>query len=474
MAFDLTTYVTTAISYTNGSPHIGHAYEVIAADVFARATRLSNVDVRLVTGTDEHGAKVQARAQQLGIDPKTYVDGIARQFKDMNLDANILYGRFIRTTDDDHADVVRHVWQKLKDVDALYLDSYKGWYSVADEAYVDEKDTIERDGSRYTQEGREVKWVEEPCWFFRLSDYETEVRQFIETSVEPEFRRKEMLELIKDGLRDLAVTRTTFDWGIEVEEGHVAYVWLDALFNYYTAAQGARNYWPPDLQIVGKDILKFHAIYWPAFLAALEYNQPRKIFAHGFLLNNGERMAKSTGNVVDPIAMCRKYGPARLRYYLLQLCKFGSDGDFSEEKLVEVSNTDLANNWGNCVSRLLSIAAKRGEWPTVVNERYVTGAEEKFNPFEVLSKFRQLDFHGGIMHWRGMVSDLNAYVSENRVWEEGKEEELGNALWTLRRLNEVIEPVMPEVSTQVEDLFTDAVPTKPEPLFQRLTFEEDR
>ena len=363
-------YITTAISYPNGAPHVGHAYEFICADAIARFKRLDGFDTRFQIGTDVHGQKMWQTARDLGITPKQLADKNSDAFQEMTDALNISYDRFIRTSDDDHHRASQAIWQAMEANGDIYKDVYSGWYSVRDEAYYDESETtLGDDGIRLGPQGTPVDWVDEESYFFRLSAYGDKLLELYDAQpdyIAPESRKNEIVSFVKSGLNDLSISRTTFDWGVKVpgDEKHVMYVWVDALTNYITGAgypdenSDLWHYWPADLHVIGKDITRFHAVYWPAFLMSAGQALPRKVFGHGFLLNNGEKMSKSLGNVDDPMEMAALYGVDQLRYYCMRLVRFGSDGSYSHTDIVNHTNADLANNLGNLAQRSLSMIFK--------------------------------------------------------------------------------------------------------------------
>jgi methionyl-tRNA synthetase len=361
-------FVTTAISYPNGRPHIGHAYEVIATDWLARFARLDGRETYFLTGTDEHGLKIAQAARAAGVSEKDYVDEMTSYFMEMDARLQISHDRFIRTTDADHKSVVQALWTKMAAAGDIYPDRYEGWYSVRDEAYYDEEDlVVADDGTRLAPTGTEVEWTTEESWFFRLSRFqEPLLRLYAEQPdfVQPANRLNEMRAFVERGLKDLSISRTSFDWGVQVPDspGHVMYVWLDALANYLTPsgwpAAGWEAHWPADLHVIGKDVVRFHAIYWPAFLMSAGLPLPGRIFGHGFVLNRGEKMSKSLGNIVDPIGLSDAFGVEPLRYYLLRAIQFGQDGEWSHEAIGRRINADLANDLGNLAQRTLSMIAK--------------------------------------------------------------------------------------------------------------------
>jgi methionyl-tRNA synthetase len=365
-----TFYITTAISYPNGPPHIGHAYEALATDALARFKRLDGYDVFFLTGTDEHGLKIQQTATKRGLDARSFVDEMTPLFRNMVDALNCSHDAFIRTTEERHKEVVTELWQRMERAGDIYLGKYAGWYSVRDEAYYGEEETEEREGRRFaTKTGTPVDWVEEESYFFRLSAYQEKLLELYEASrdfIGPPERRNEIVSFVKRGLQDLSISRTTFDWGIPVPgaPGHVMYVWVDALTNYISATgiPGSGNprekYWPADLHVIGKDIVRFHTIYWPAFLMSARLPLPKRVFGHGFLFNRGEKMSKSVGNVIDPTTMVGQYGVDQVRYFFLREVPFGQDGNYSHEAIVNRINADLANDLGNLAQRSLSMIAR--------------------------------------------------------------------------------------------------------------------
>jgi methionyl-tRNA synthetase len=368
-------YVTTAISYPNGAPHIGHAYEMIATDAIARWKRLEGREVYFLTGTDEHGIKMVQTAAKEGIPVKELADRNAAEFKKLAEALNLSNDDFIRTTEQRHHDASQAIWKQMEESHNgdIFQSTYKGWYSVRDEAYFDEAELTEKDGKRFAPSGAEVEWVEEPTYFFRLSAYQEKLLALYEENpdfIAPKERRNEIISFVKGGLQDLSISRTTFDWGIPVPgaEGHVMYVWVDALTNYITglgypdeASELFKKFWPADLHVIGKDIIRFHTVYWPAFLMSAGLPVQHRVFAHGFLTVDGQKMSKSLGNVIDPFHLVETFGPDAVRYFFLREVSFGNDGDYSNEKLVNRVNADLANNLGNLAQRSLSMINKNCE-----------------------------------------------------------------------------------------------------------------
>ena len=364
-------YITTAIAYPNGVPHIGHAYEVIATDAIARFMRLEGYDVHFLTGTDEHGQKIQQTATREGVTPQELVDRNVAVFRAMVKRMNISNDDFIRTTEKRHHEASEAIWQKMEASGDIYLSKYAGWYSVRDEAYYAEDETaLNEHGKRLsTKTGTPVEWVEEESYFFKLSAYQEKLLELFRRPdyVLPKERLNEVESFVRGGLQDLSISRTTFDWGVKVpgNDKHIMYVWVAALTNYITAVgypdeQGEKfkRYWPADLHVIGKDIVRFHAVYWPAFLMSAGIEVPKRIYSHGFLFNRGEKMSKSVGNVVDPFTMADAYGVDQMRYFFLREVPFGQDGSYSHEAIVNRSNADLANDLGNLAQRSLSMVGK--------------------------------------------------------------------------------------------------------------------
>jgi methionyl-tRNA synthetase len=364
-------YITTAIAYPNGTPHIGHAYEAIATDALARFQRLDGKDVFFLTGTDEHGLKMIQTAQNEGMTPSDLATRNAGRFKEMDQRLNVSFDRFIRTSEPAHHRSVQEIWRRMVQAGDIYLDSYSGWYSVRDEAYYAEDETkLGEDNVRRGPQGTPVEWVEERSYFFKLSAYQDRLLALYSEHPEfvgPDSRRNEVVSFVKGGLKDLSISRTTFDWGVKVPEDpdHVMYVWVDALTNYITGVgfpdegDGNWHYWPADVHVIGKDIIRFHAVYWPAFLMSAGIPVPKRVYAHGFLFNRGEKMSKSVGNVVDPFNLADQYGVDQMRYFFLREVPFGQDGSYNHEAIVARINADLANDFGNLAQRSLSMIAKQ-------------------------------------------------------------------------------------------------------------------
>ncbi len=362
-------YITTPIYYTNDLPHIGHAYTTISCDILSRFNKLKGDDVFFLTGTDEHGQKVEKAAKKSNINPKNFVDNLSKNFENLVVDLGCDINDFIRTTEDRHINAAQCLWNKLLENDQIYLSNYEGWYSIRDEAFYSENELIKVNGKFVTQNGSPVEWVKEESYFFKLSNWQDKLIEYYTKNPEsilPNARYNEVLSFIKNGLKDLSISRTTFNWGVSVPNNskHVMYVWIDALCNYLTAIEypnidkeSFKKYWPA-VHIVGKDILRFHAIYWPAFLMAADIKPPKKIFAHGWWTNEGKKISKSLGNVIDPYKIIKEYGLDQIRYFLFREVPFGNDGDFSKNAIATRVNADLSNNYGNLIQRILTFIVK--------------------------------------------------------------------------------------------------------------------
>ena len=371
-------YITTAIAYPNGTPHIGHAYEAIATDALARFQRLDGKDVFFLTGTDEHGLKMVQTAEAEGLTTPDLAERNSDRFKAMDERLNVSFDRFIRTTEPKHHRSSQEIWRRMQASGDIYIDTYAGWYSVRDEAYYGEEETtVGEDSVRRGAQGTPVEWVEEKTYFFRLSAYQDKLLALYEARpdfIGPDARRNEVISFVRRGLKDLSISRTTFDWGVKVPDDpeHVMYVWVDALTNYITGvgfpdeSEANWRFWPADVHIIGKDIIRFHAVYWPAFLMSADIAVPKRVYAHGFLFSRGEKMSKSVGNVVDPFNLADQYGVDQIRYFFLREVAFGQDGNYNHEAIVARINADLANDLGNLAQRSLSMIAKQlgGALPT--------------------------------------------------------------------------------------------------------------
>ncbi|CAM3213025.1 methionine--tRNA ligase [Tsukamurella hominis] len=488
MAADKAFYITTAIAYPNGVPHIGHAYEYIATDVIARFQRLDGHEVFFLTGTDEHGLKMQQTAAKEGIETKALADRNAAAFEALQRAVGSTFDRFIRTTDADHYEASKAIWQKMVDAGDIYLGKYSGWYSVRDEAYyAEDETTVTEDGTRVsTDTGTEVEWTEEASYFFKLSAYQDRLLALLDREggyLEPATRRNEIVSFIKGGLRDLSISRDTFDWGVPVpgDPDHVMYVWVDALTNYltgagYPATESAQfqRFWPPKLQIIGKDIIRFHAVYWPAFLMSAGIELPERVFAHGFLFNKGEKMSKSVGNVVDPHALIAEYGLDALRFFLLREVSFGQDGSYSHEAIVGRINADLANELGNLAQRSLSMINKNCAGTVPTPGPFTQDDEALLARADGLLATVRRHVGDQALHlyleaiWE-VLAETNRYFSAQEPWKlkASDPERMGTVLYTtaevVRQVALLLQPVMPE---SAEELLTLLEQPKDQRMFE--------
>ena len=468
-------YITTAISYPNGAPHIGHAYEALATDALARFKRLDGYDVFFLTGTDEHGQKIQQTAARQGKTAAQFVEEMAPLFRQMVADVGCSNDDFIRTTEARHKATVTELWKRMEAAGDIYLSKYTGWYSVRDEAFYGDDEIEDRDGRKFsTKTGTPVEWVEEESYFFRLSAYQDRLLKLyaaIPEFIGPPERRNEVLSFVKGGLQDLSVSRTTFDWGIPVPgaPGHIMYVWVDALTNYFSATntEGRRKYWPADVHIIGKDIVRFHAVYWPAFLMSAGLPLPKRVYGHGFLFNRGEKMSKSVGNVISPSDLVKEYGVDQVRYFFMREVPFGQDGNYSHEAIVARINADLANDLGNLAQRSLSMIGKNcgGRAPAcgalsaddeVILEAIKALLPEMRSHHDVQAINKALD-----AIWK-VVADANRYFAGQEPWALKKTDpvRMETVLYVtaevLRRIGILIQPYMPGSAAKLLDLL--AVP----------------
>ncbi|MFZ1091487.1 MAG: methionine--tRNA ligase [Xanthobacteraceae bacterium] len=473
-------YVTTAIAYPNGPPHIGHAYEAIATDAIARFMRLEGYDVLFLTGTDEHGMKMLQTATKEKLAPGELLERNVPRFKAMVERLDCSNDEFIRTTEERHHRASIGIWQRMEAAGDIYLDKYSGWYSVRDEAYYDADETrLNEDGERVGPQGTPVEWVEEESYFFRLSAYQERLLDLYAHHpdyVLPKERLNEVVSFVRGGLQDLSISRTTFDWGIKVPGNpkHVMYVWVDALTNYITAvgypdvdSQKFRRYWPADLHVIGKDIVRFHAVYWPAFLLSAGVEVPRRIFSHGFLFNRGEKMSKSVGNVIDPFALADAYGVDQLRYFFLREVPFGQDGNYSHEAIVNRINADLANDLGNLAQRSLSMVARQlgGVLPkpgplSGSDQEILAAADGMMNKAREAMKTQQL--HQVLNAVWAVIAQANRYFAGEAPWALANTDRVrqGTVLYitaeVLRQVAILSAPFMPASASKLLDFL--AVP----------------
>ena len=471
-------YITTAIAYANGAPHLGHAYEAILTDVMARFKRLDGYNTFFMTGMDEHGEKVATTAEKNGMSPRAFTDTIAEKFTALDDRMNVSYDRFIRTTEEAHYKASQTLWEEIAKNGDIYADAYAGWYSVRDEAYFGEDElTTDGSGKKFAPSGAEVVWKEEPSYFFRLSAYTQKLLDLYESQpdfIEPASRRNEILAFVKQegGLKDLSISRTTFDWGVPVpnDPKHVMYVWLDALTNYITGigypdtnSENYKNFWPADVHVIGKDITRFHAIYWPAFLMAAKLPLPKKIFAHGFINIDGQKMSKSLGNVVSPGELLDMYGVDQTRYFLMREIPHGQDGNFSHEQAVLRINSDLANSLGNLAQRTLSQIAKNcggavpAPGPLKDEDRALLESAQAKMIESVRGEFEKFHIHRAIEDIMRVAYDANAYIDKQAPWALKKTDvpRMETVLYVLaeviRCLAIIMQPITPESAAKMLD-----------------------
>ncbi|KQW23069.1 methionine--tRNA ligase [Afipia sp. Root123D2] len=476
-----TFYITTAIAYPNGAPHIGHAYEAIATDALARFQRLDGKDVFFLTGTDEHGLKMIQTAQKENMTPLDLATRNAARFKEMDVRLNVSFDRFIRTSETVHHESTQEIWRRMEANGDIYLDSYAGWYSVRDEAYyAEEETTVGEDKIRRGPQGTPVEWVEEKSYFFKLSAYQDRLLALYESQpdfIGPDSRKNEVISFVKGGLKDLSISRTTFDWGVKVpnDPEHVMYVWVDALTNYITGV-GFPNekdsnwrYWPADVHIIGKDIIRFHAVYWPAFLMSAGIPVQKRVYAHGFLFNRGEKMSKSIGNVVDPFNLSDQYGVDQLRYFFLREVPFGQDGNYNHDAIVARTNADLANDLGNLAQRSLSMIAKQYEGvlpepgPLSDNDKAILAQADGMLELARTAMTSQQIHHALNAIW-AVVAEANRYFAGEAPWALAK---------TDPRRQKTVLYVTAEVIRQIAILAQPAMPAACEKLLDLLGIAAD-
>jgi methionyl-tRNA synthetase len=456
-------YVTTPIYYPNDVPHVGNSYTIIAADIIARWHRLKGEDVFFLTGTDEHGKKIERSSENAGKKPKAFVDELVAKFKEDWKKLNLTYDRFIRTTDKDHEKIVSDVLQKVYDKGDLYLGKYEGFYCVPCEAYYTEKDLEKGCCPVHKKKAEKLK---EETYFFRLGKYKNKLITFVKNYVFPEERRNEILyRLENEELKDLSISRKDFDWGIKLpfDKKHVCYVWFDALLNYYSATRekGKEKFWPADLHLVGKDILWFHAVYWPAMLISAGIELPEKIFAHGWWTVNGEKISKTTGNVINVDELVEIAGLDSARYFLFREVPFGNDGDFSKEKLIE-RNNELADKLGNLVSRVSALVEKYGI------EKCENKLLKKFKQKEVEKHLDNLELDKALSEIFAFLHICNEYIQEKKPWETKDKKILFELVEAIRKVNFYLSPFMPETSEKIAKIFKMDEIKKSEILFKKI------
>jgi len=474
-------YITTPIYYPSGKPHMGHAYSSIIADVIARFKKLEGSKVHFLTGTDEHGLKIQREAQKNGKDPKIFCDELSKKFKELTKILNLSNNDFIRTTEKRHYKAVEDIWNRLISSGDIYLDKYSGWYSVSDEAYYDEDEIIDDGKIKKSKiSGSIVEWVEEESYFFKLSAWEKALLKFYETNPEfilPKSRKNEVVSFVKKGLKDLSVSRTSFTWGIKVpqDKKHVIYVWLDALTNYLSALNYPdqkdklmKDFWPADVHIIGKDILRFHAIYWPAFLLAAKIKPPKKVFGHGWILSEDKKMSKSIGNILDPVEIIEKFGIDQLRYYLIKEVSLGNDGNISMKNLRDCINNDLANNYGNLCQRVFTFVEKNCEnkipKPTDLSEKDKKLINElKMNIDNLKKLVNKQDLNTYLKTIIDYCFETNKYFNDSEPWKIKKTNS--------NKMNTIIFTVLEQIKN-ISILLSPVIPKSAQKILKSLNIEE--
>ena len=466
-------YITTPIYYPSGKPHMGHAYSSIVADIFARFKRLEGYNVFFLTGTDEHGQKIEKEAKKNNKDPKVFCDELSETFRSLTKTLNLTNDDFIRTTEKRHYKSVIEIWNKLIESGDIYLDKYSGWYSISDEAFYDEDEIEEKNGKKISKlSGSVVEWLEEESYFFKLSAWQNKLLKFYDDNqnfILPKSRRNEVIQFVKKGLKDLSISRTSFSWGIPVPKNnkHVIYVWLDALTNYISALNYPdvndikyKNFWPADVHIIGKDILRFHAIFWPAFLLAAKIPLPKRVFGHGWILSDDKKMSKSLGNILDPLEIIKKYGIDQLRYYLIKEVSLGNDGSISLENLKSCVNNDLANNYGNLCQRVFSFI-KKNCGNKIPNSKNFIEIDKKllFNLKDNLPKLKSLINNQELNEYiKTVVSfsfDANKYFNDSEPWAVKKKdpERMNTILFTIveqiKNISILLNPIIPIATNEV-------------------------
>jgi len=469
-------YITTPIYYPSAKPHMGHAYSSIIADFFARFKRIDGFNVNFLTGTDEHGLKIQRAAEKENLNPLKFCDQISKTFRDLSKTLNLSNTDFIRTTEDRHIKSVQNLWKILEERDEIYLSKYSGWYSVSDEAFYNEDEIKKNNGINISiTSGSKVEWVEEESYFFKLSKWENKLLKFYNENpnfILPKSRRNEVVSFVKSGLKDLSISRKSFSWGIKVpnNKDHIIYVWLDALTNYISALNYPdlknikyKNFWPADVHMIGKDILRFHAIYWPAFLLAANLPPPKRVYGHGWILSGEEKMSKSKGNILDPLEIVDKYGLDPLRYYLLKEVSFGNDGSITQDKLEDCINSDLANNYGNLCQRVISFNEKNCNLsiPEKINfeKEDLTILDKIGNSRESLrSNIDNQELSSYTNFIVDCLFDANKYFNDQEPWKKKSDIKRLNtivyvSLEIIRKVSILLNPIIPETSLKVLKIF---------------------
>ena len=469
-------YITTPIYYPSGKPHMGHAYSSIIADFFARFKSIDDYKVHFLTGTDEHGLKIQRSAEKAGKKPKEFCDQISQTFKDLSKTLNLSNTDFIRTTEDRHKKTVQHLWSLLEKNDDIYLSNYSGWYSVSDEAFYNEDEIEELEGKKIAKLSKStVEWIEEESYFFRLSKWQKPLLEFYENNPDfilPESRKNEVISFVKSGLKDLSVSRKTFTWGISVpnNDKHIIYVWLDALTNYLSALNYPdtnnklfKKFWPASIHLIGKDILRFHAIYWPAFLLAAKIELPKKVYGHGWILSNEEKMSKSKGNILDPLKIIEEYGLDPLRYYLIKEVSFGNDGNISQDRLEDCINSDLANNYGNLCQRVIAFVIKNCDGKIPLKIDFQPDDLKILNKYQenldtIRSEINEQNINFYIDFIVNSLFEANKYFNDQEPWKKKSDLiRLNTIVYTtleiVRKITFLLYPIIPETSLKALKIF---------------------
>ena len=469
-------YITTPIYYPSAKPHMGHAYSSIIADFFARFKRIDGYKVYFLTGTDEHGLKIQRAAEKKGVEPLVFCDEISKTFKNLSKTLNLTNNDFIRTTESRHKKSVQYLWEELKKNDDIYLSKYSGWYSVSDEAFYNEDEIEDLDNKKVAISSKSpVEWVDEESYFFRLSKWEKPLLEFYEKNpdfISPASRKNEVISFVKSGLKDLSVSRKSFSWGIKVpnDDDHVIYVWLDALTNYISALNYPnkddelyKKFWPASVHLIGKDILRFHAIYWPAFLLAAKITPPKKVYGHGWILSNEEKMSKSKGNILDPLEIIKQYGLDPLRYYLIKEVSFGNDGNISQERLEDCINSDLANNFGNLCQRVSAFVIKNcdSKVPEKIkfeNDDIKILDEYSQNLDKLRSEIDNQNINYYIDYIVNRLFEANKYFNDQEPWKKKDDKiRLNTIVYTtleiVRKVTFLLYPIIPQSSLKALKIF---------------------
>ena len=469
-------YITTPIYYPSAKPHMGHAYSSIIADFFARFKRIDGYKVFFLTGTDEHGLKIQRAAEKKGVEPLAFCDEISKTFKNLSKTLNLTNNDFIRTTESRHKKSVQYLWEELKKNDDIYLSKYSGWYSVSDEAFYNEDEIEDLDNKKVAISSKSpVEWVDEESYFFRLSKWEKALLEFYEKNpdfISPASRKNEVISFVKSGLKDLSVSRKSFSWGIKVpnDDDHVIYVWLDALTNYISALNYPnkddelyKKFWPASVHLIGKDILRFHAIYWPAFLLAAKITPPKKVYGHGWILSNEEKMSKSKGNILDPLEIIKQYGLDPLRYYLIKEVSFGNDGNISQERLEDCINSDLANNFGNLCQRVSAFVIKNcdSKVPEKIkfeNDDIKILDEYSQNLDKLRSEIDNQNINFYIDYIVNRLFEANKYFNDQEPWKKKDDKiRLNTIVYTtleiVRKVTFLLYPIIPQSSLKALKIF---------------------